>query len=136
MFYKNDLHISHRISGNLEKLAQNPSATIILSNYLGRENPHPRTSATLHARLQGSYSRPEGAPALCDDPCELCQPPGIHLEPLQRVISPCAPGPVIEVIFIKATLQARNSRVEQNFIPDVHVETQTQSPCTVQCTDL
>lgn len=53
-----------------------------------------------------SYSRPEGAPALCDDPRELCQPPGIHLEPLQRVIPPSAPGPVIEVIFIKASLQA------------------------------
>lgn len=54
------------------------------------------------------YSRPEGAPALCDDPSELGQPPGIHLEPLQRVISPSAPGPIIEVVFIKATLQARH----------------------------
>ena len=86
-----------------------------------------RPSAALHACLQGSYSRPEGAPALCDDPRELCQPPGIHLEPLQRVISARTPCPVMEVIFIKACLQARNRRVEHSFIPHAHVDSHTQS---------
>lgn len=61
--------------------------------------------------VHGFYSRPEGAPALCDDPRELCQPPGIHLEPLERVISPRTPGPVIEVIFIKTCLRARSRRM-------------------------
>lgn len=71
---------------------------------------HRDVSCALRDHLRRSvhvYSRPEGAPALCDDPGELCQPPGVHLEPLQRVVSPCTPRPVIEVIFIEAGLQAR-----------------------------
>lgn len=63
---------------------------------------------TLHAIVQRIYSRPEGAPALCDDPGELGQPPGIHLKPLQWVIPPSTPGPIIEVIFIEASLWAKN----------------------------
>lgn len=59
---------------------------------------------TLHSCVQRIYSRPEGAPALCDDPSELGQPPGIHLKPLQWVIPPSTPGPIIEVIFIEASL--------------------------------
>lgn len=69
-----------------------------------RKRKSPRS---LRACLQRLYSRPEGAPALCDDPSELCQPPGIHLKPLQWVISPGTPGPIIEVIFIEASLWAK-----------------------------
>lgn len=83
--------------------------------------------ATLCACLRGSYSRPEGAPALCDDPCELCQPPGIHLKPLHWVISPSTPGPVIEVIIIKASLRGRNIHVEQIYIPHVLVDLLTDT---------
>lgn len=73
---------------------------------LAKENRLP--PQTLHPCLQRIYSRPEGAPALCDDPSELGQPPGIHLKPLQWVIPPSTPGPIIEVIFIEASLWANN----------------------------
>lgn len=45
-------------------------------------------------------SRPQGAPALCDDPRELGQPAGVHLQPLQRVVSAGAPGAVVEVVLV------------------------------------
>lgn len=62
------------------------------------------------------YLRPEGAPALCDDPGELGQPPGIHLKPLQWVIPASTPGPIIEVIFIEASLWANNTFLFSRFI--------------------
>lgn len=84
---------------------ESKSFVFIGSHQLAEENPRPPQS--LRACLQRLYSRPEGAPALCDDPSELCQPPGIHLKPLQWVISPGTPGPIIEVIFIEASLWAK-----------------------------
>lgn len=57
-----------------------------------------------NARLQAPYSRPKGVPALRDDPGELRQPPGIHLDPLEWVVPPRAPGPIVQVIFVKTGL--------------------------------
>lgn len=55
-------------------------------------------------------SRPQGAPALCDDPRELCQPPGVHLQPLQRVVSASTPGSVVEVVLKQAGLEGATER--------------------------
>lgn len=118
----------HQDLRQLRKLGHKPPPH---TSSRGQKNTHPRPSASLHACLQGSYSRPEGAPALCDDPRELCQPPGIHLKPLQRVISPSAPCPVIEVIFIKASLQPQ----KQDFFYQMSMWKQTHSSCIVQHTD-
>lgn len=75
--------------------------------------PHASLQRILLFFLTGTflrvYSRPEGAPALCDDPSELGQPPGIHLKPLQWVIPASTPGPIVEVIFIEASLWAKNT---------------------------
>lgn len=58
-------------------------------------------------------SRPQGAPALCDDPRELGQPAGVHLQPLQRVVSAGTPGTVIEVVLKKAGLQRATESLHQ-----------------------
>ncbi|MED6243700.1 hypothetical protein ATANTOWER_025403 [Ataeniobius toweri] len=71
--------------------------------------------------LQASYLRPKGAPALGDNPREFCQPPGIHLQPLKWVISPCTPGPIVQVIFIKASLQATKCHVKQYFTVEPYI---------------
>lgn len=55
-------------------------------------------------------SRPQGAPALCDDPRELGQPAGVHLQPLQRVVSAGAPGAVVEVVLVQAGLEGATER--------------------------
>lgn len=68
-------------------------------------------SAAHNARLQASYSRPKGVPALRDDPGELRQPPGIQLDPLEWVVPPRAPGPIVQVVFVKTGLWVRGGRV-------------------------
>lgn len=55
-------------------------------------------------------SRPQGASALCDDPRKLGQPAGVHLQPLQRVVSAGTPGSVVEVVLIQTGLEGATER--------------------------
>lgn len=86
-----------------------------------RKGQSASTANAARVSAEDLYSRPEGAPALCDDPSELGQPPGVHLKPLQRVIPPSTPGPIVEVVFVEASLWAQNTFS----IPEQPASTQT-----------
>lgn len=75
-----------------------------------KKRKNPRPAARLLLPCVCVDSRPQGAPALCDDPRELGQPAGVHLQPLQRVVSAGTPGTVIQVVLIQAGLEGATER--------------------------